>query len=221
MLSRRPRDGLGRPEVGPRRNRRLLYLPMWRVSDVVSGLRHRSCPGRTGFGAGCREPGRRRRCECGAIHRSAELLEVLDGDLIGVRIQTELLAQLGGQFWQVDVRLRCAGRARAVDVHAQVRVGGVGHRDEVDHHPIAVRELESAVEVQVGGELCAFHQGGDGSGIEVRRAGEVDSDPQDGHRRPECGGVPCPGEASATTVIGDRPHASVWLTGAEVVTGGA
>ncbi|WP_280220970.1 hypothetical protein [Nocardia neocaledoniensis] len=106
-------------------------------------------------------------------------------------------------------------------MHVQVRVGGVGHRDEVDHHPIAVRELESAVEVQVGGELCAIQQGGDGSGIEVRRAGEVDTDPQDGDRCRERGGVPCPGEASATTVIGDRPHTSVCLTSAEVVAGGA
>lgn len=101
-----------------------------------------------------------------------------------------------------------------------VGVGRVGHRDEVDHHPIAVGEPETAVEVQVDGELGALQQGGDRGGVEVRRAGEVDADPHDRDGGAEGGGVPAPGEASATAGIGDRLYTAVRPAGAEVVTRG-
>ncbi|MBW0273156.1 hypothetical protein ATM97_24025 [Nocardia sp. MH4] len=101
-----------------------------------------------------------------------------------------------------------------------VGVGRVGHRDEIDHHPIPVGELETAVEVQVDGELGALQQGGDRGGVEIRRAGEVDADPHDRDGRAESGRVAAPGEASATAWIGDRLHAAVRLTGTEVVAGG-
>lgn len=97
-----------------------------------------------------------------------------------------------------------------------VRCGRIGERNEIDHQPISGQEPRTAVVEQIDGELRSLDYGMRERGIrEVRVCG--DSDPQDGYRRGEGGGLSRPREAALSIGCGNVLYPPIRGVIAEVI----